>query len=102
MKCQLIKKKSDIKKQKHIKWLKKEYKNVKNLEIDLSSLYKSFIETLPKKFQSNKLACANTKSRLRMVTLYQIAQAENFLVLGTGNKIEDFGIGFLLNMGMEV
>ena len=84
---------------KHIKWLKKEYKNVKNLEIDLSSLYKSFIETLPKKFQSNKLACANTKSRLRMVTLYQIAQVENFLVLGTGNKIEDFGIGFFTKYG---
>lgn len=84
---------------KHIEWLKKKHKNVRSLDINLSSLNKEFIEMLPKKFQNNKLANANTKSRLRMVTLYQLAQVENLLVLGTGNKIEDFGIGFFTKYG---
>ena len=47
----------------------------------------------------NKLAFANTKARLRMTMLYQMAQSENGLVVGTGNKVEDFGVGFYTKYG---
>jgi NAD+ synthase len=54
---------------------------------------------LPEKSVENQLAMANTRSRLRMTALYAIAQSENCLVAGTGNKIEDFGIGFFTKYG---
>lgn len=81
---------------KHAQWLSKRYKNVKHQVIDLNSVFDAF-ESLFNK--NNNLALANSRSRLRMVTLYQIATSNNGLVVGTGNKVEDFGVGFYTKYG---
>ena len=82
---------------KHIEWLKKNFDNVSSYTIDLNEVFDSFQNTL--KYFNSELAFANSRSRLRMVTLYQIAQSNNGLVVGTGNKVEDFGIGFYTKYG---
>ena len=81
----------------HIAWLKLNFSNIESYIIDLDEIFKSFQGTM-KNFDS-ELAFANSRSRLRMVTLYQIAQSKNALVVGTGNKVEDFGIGFYTKYG---
>ena len=93
----------------HTKNLESEYENVTRIEIELSSAYYHFIHSVnwwsdaqhfdKKEFTANDLANANTKSRLRMVTLYQIAGAKKGIVVGTGNKVEDYGIGFYTKYG---
>ena len=83
---------------KHINWLKKNYSNIESVKIDLSNIFNQFKQTLGKDFQ-NTLALANTRARIRMTTLYQIAGSKNGLVIGTGNKIEDFCIGFFTKHG---
>jgi NAD+ synthase len=80
----------------HIKWLKDRYQNVEDFEFDLSETFEVFKKLFN---DSNDLALANSRSRLRMVTLYQISGMRNGLVVGTGNKIEDFGIGFFTKYG---
>ena len=87
-----------VRAQKHIKWLKNNYKNVESIEMDLSIVFDQFKKTMGQEFQ-NKLALANTRARIRMTTLYQIAGCKNGLVIGTGNKIEDFCIGFYTKYG---
>jgi NAD+ synthase len=83
---------------KHSEWLLKKFDNVKCEIIDLTEIFELFEKTL-NKWNSN-LAFANTRSRLRMITLYQIAQScSSGLVVGTGNKIEDFGVGFFTKYG---
>ena len=82
---------------KHLDWLKKNFENVETQIIQLDNLFQSFEHTL-KDFNSS-LAFANSRSRLRMVTLYQIAQANRGIVVGTGNKVEDFGVGFYTKYG---
>jgi NAD+ synthase len=81
----------------HISWLTSKFPNVETHTIDLSDLY----ESLEKQFDgyNTMLGLANTKSRLRMVTLYHLATKFNGLVVGTGNKVEDFGIGFFTKYG---
>jgi len=81
----------------HINWLKKNFNNIEDFTIKLDNVFKSFQSTM-KEFNSD-LAYANSRSRLRMLTLYQIAQSTNSLVVGTGNKVEDFGIGFYTKYG---
>ena len=81
---------------KHVKWLQKKYKNVSYKQIDLSNSFKMLSETLNIK---DELTLANTKSRLRMTTIYAFANNNNYLVAGTGNKVEDFGIGFFTKGG---
>ena len=83
---------------KHMKWLSKKYSNVDIIEIELTNLLEQYILTIPDRFQS-ELGFANSRARLRMMTLYQIATKENGLVVGTGNKVEDFGIGFFTKYG---
>ena len=83
---------------KHINWLKNKYSNVEHVHIDLTSVYKEFMTNIPKKFQDN-LSLANSRARIRMTTLYLIAGSGNGLVVGTGNKVEDFGIGFFTKYG---
>jgi NAD+ synthase len=85
--------------EKHIKSLKINHKNVRSLKIDLSELFNLFEKTIPSDVSENLLAMANSRSRIRMTTLYAIAQKENKLVVGTGNKIEDFGVGFFTKYG---
>ena len=82
---------------KHLDWLNSNFNNVNTMIIELDDVFKSFEITMSD--FNNKLAFANSRSRLRMVTLYQIAQANNGIVVGTGNKVEDFGVGFYTKYG---
>jgi len=82
----------------HIDWLTERYPNIKYLNINLSSVFDIFKSTIPNEFKG-ELALSNSKARLRMVTLYQIASSKNGIVVGTGNKIEDFCIGFFTKYG---
>jgi len=83
--------------QEHIKWLQSKYSNVVSLKFDLTSTYESFKATLNP--YVNDLSLANTRARLRMTTLYQIAAMYGGIVVGTGNKVEDFGVGFYTKYG---
>ena len=87
--------------QEHIAWLKTKYCNVKSANIELTNVFDSFVDTIPKMDDSeNRLrSLVNTRARLRMTTLYYFAQIHNYLVAGTGNKVEDFGIGFYTKYG---
>lgn len=85
--------------QKQIEKLETEYPNVKGLKIDLTHSFECFETTMPKYVNDNQLAMANSRARLRMTTLYAIGQANQLLITGTGNKIEDFGIGFFTKYG---
>jgi len=84
---------------KHIAWLKEHFKNVSSVELELTPIFDGFIAQLPKTEEHNELALVNMRARLRMTTLYYFAQANNALVVGTGNKVEDFGIGFFTKYG---
>ena len=81
----------------HLKWLKNKFPNVDEVIINLDEVFNSFEKTLVQ--FNNELAFANSRSRLRMATLYQVAGANNGIVVGTGNKIEDFGVGFFTKYG---
>jgi len=78
-------------------WLAQHFDNVRHEIIDLTSTFDDFEQRLAT--YPNLLGLANSRSRLRMVTLYQIAQSVNGLVVGTGNKVEDFGVGFYTKYG---
>jgi NAD+ synthase len=82
---------------KHQDWLLKKFKNVEAHTINLDELFESFSNTLNK--FDNEHGLANSRARLRMTTLYQVAAANNGIVVGTGNKIEDFGVGFYTKYG---
>ena len=83
---------------KHCSWLYENYSNIEILNIDLTSIYEQFISSIPDKF-TNPIALANTRARIRMSTLYLIAGNSNGIVVGTGNKVEDFGVGFFTKYG---
>jgi NAD+ synthase len=87
----------------HGNWLTGKFNNVEFIKTDMSQVYDSFLQTIAndigERFATNKLAQANTRSRFRMVTLYQIAAATNGIVVGTGNKVEDYGVGFYTKYG---
>lgn len=85
--------------QEHLVYLKHRFENAIELEIDLSGLFAQFETVVPAHCSENKLSMANSRSRFRMTTLYAVAQANNCLVAGTGNKVEDFGIGFYTKYG---
>ena len=82
---------------KHQDWLIKKFKNVEAHTISLDRLFESFSSTL-NKFE-NEHGFANSRARLRMATLYQVAAANKGIVVGTGNKVEDFGVGFYTKYG---
>lgn len=82
-----------------IESLEKRFTNVKGMEVDLGSTFKQLENDLPSDSVANGLAMANTRSRLRMLTLYAIGQSNHLLVAGTGNKVEDFGVGFYTKYG---
>jgi len=82
---------------KHQEWLKNKFKNVESYLVDLDNVFKSF-KILLTKFD-NEHGFANSRARLRMATLYQAAASNNGIVVGTGNKIEDFGVGFYTKYG---
>ena len=82
---------------KHQEWLVKNYKNVEAHTISLDNLFETFSSTLNK--FNNEHGYANSRARLRMTTLYQVAAANKGIVVGTGNKVEDFGVGFYTKYG---
>lgn len=83
----------------HIKWLQTKFPNVEGHTVDLSQAFDNCMATLPEVVRNNELAGANTRSRLRMIALYAMANSVNGLVVGTGNKVEDFGVGFFTKYG---
>ena len=87
----------------HMYWLKSNYPNVKILKANLSETYAKLMSDLTSEFgleyTGNPMAKANTKSRLRMVTLYHVAANVGGIVVGTGNKVEDYGVGFYTKYG---
>ena len=82
---------------KHQKWLKDKFNNVEGHTVSLDELFNSFKSSLSE--FDNDHGMANSKARLRMATLYQVASTNNGIVVGTGNKIEDFGVGFFTKYG---
>jgi NAD+ synthase len=84
---------------KHIENLKGRFPNVESVEIDLTAIFELMETTFPHETVENQLAMANTRARLRMTTLYALGQTHACLVAGTGNKIEDFGVGFFTKYG---
>jgi len=98
----IFQKKNEISRsKKHIEWLKKNFKNVSSKNIDLSDSFDSFRNSIDNSSDEKKnlLALANTRSRFRMLTLYYYASIRNSIVVGTGNKVEDFGVGFYTKYG---
>ena len=91
-----IKQQDDLSKA-HCNWLVHNFKNVESVIVDLDSVFDEFEKAVGK--NSNEHAFANSRARLRMTTLYQIAGSNNGIVVGTGNKVEDFGVGFYTKYG---
>lgn len=85
----------------HIDWLQTHFSNVKRQKVELTPVFDSFVESLPRvdKEADRFMALANSRARLRMTTLYYFAAHEKLLVAGTGNKVEDFGVGFYTKYG---
>ena len=81
----------------HAEWLKKNFNNVEHHLIEMDKIFSSFSNVL-NNFE-NEHGFANSRARLRMATLYQVAAANSGLVVGTGNKVEDFGVGFYTKYG---
>ena len=82
---------------KHQKWLKDKFKNIESHIVNLDNVFKSFKTSLNN--FDNEHGLANSRARLRMATLYQVAASNNGIVVGTGNKVEDFGVGFYTKYG---
>jgi len=82
---------------KHQEWLKGKFKNVESHLVILDNVFKSFKNSLSE--FDNEHGLANSRARLRMTALYQVAASNNGIVVGTGNKVEDFGVGFYTKYG---
>ena len=85
----------------HIDWLQANFPNVSRQPVNLTPIFDSLVNVLPPVDDEEKrmMSLANTRARLRMTTLYYFAALEKYLVAGTGNKVEDFGIGFYTKYG---
>lgn len=82
----------------HIQWLEAQFPNAEGVHVDLTPAFQALAQTLPTAIQDG-LTMANTRSRLRMTTLYAFSGHHHLLVAGTGNRVEDFGIGFFTKYG---
>ncbi|MFI2742712.1 NAD(+) synthase [Zhouia sp. PK063] len=85
----------------HIKWLENNYTNVSMQSVNLTPVFDSLFNELPKvaNEEDRLMSLANTRARLRMTSLYYFAALNGYLVAGTGNKVEDFGVGFYTKYG---
>jgi NAD+ synthase len=85
----------------HIELLKNRFPNVSSVEVNLTPVFETFIAQVPalEDIAKVNLSLANTRARLRMTTLYYLAGIHGYLVAGTGNKVEDFGVGFYTKYG---
>ena len=81
----------------HANWLTKKFNNVEHKTLELENLFNNFEKTLSE--FNNDHGFANSRARLRMTTLYQVAASNSGIVVGTGNKVEDFGVGFYTKYG---
>ncbi|WP_107038803.1 NAD(+) synthase [Brumimicrobium mesophilum] len=88
-----------IRSKEQIEALERNFDNVQGMTIDLTNTFESFEHIMPENVKENQLAMANSRARLRMTTLYGVGQSNKLLITGTGNKIEDFGIGFFTKYG---
>ena len=86
---------------KHVSSLASQFENVSSERVELTQVFDSFVEAMPivDDEQDRSLTLANARARLRMTTLYYFAGLHHFLVVGTGNKVEDFGVGFFTKYG---
>ncbi len=86
---------------KHIEWLQTNFTNVSRQPVNLTPVFDSLVANLPtvKNEEDRFMSLANTRARLRMTTLYYFAALKGYLVAGTGNKVEDFGVGFYTKYG---
>jgi NAD+ synthase len=82
----------------HLEWLANNFSNVTTLKYDLTGVFDIFKQTM-NGYGENVHALANSRSRIRMVTLYQVAGSVGGIVVGTGNKVEDYGVGFYTKYG---
>jgi NAD+ synthase len=83
----------------HIHQLESNFSNVSHCSINLTDTFDTLRAALPNEAQAHGLSMANTRARLRMTTLYAVGQSNGLLVAGTGNKVEDFGVGFYTKYG---
>ncbi|WP_115462232.1 NAD(+) synthase [Winogradskyella aurantiaca] len=85
----------------HINWLQNQFSNVQMTQVNLTPVFDQLIEALPpvENEESRFMSLANTRARLRMTSLYYFAALNKYLVAGTGNKVEDFGVGFYTKYG---
>lgn len=85
----------------HIGWLQDNYDRIKRQQVDLTPVFDSLVDALPpvENEEDRVMSLANTRARLRMTTLYYFAALDSLLVAGTGNKVEDFGVGFYTKYG---
>ena len=85
----------------HIDWLQKNFSNISMTQVNLTPVFDSLIDVLPpvEDEESRFMSLANTRARLRMSSLYYFAALHGYLVAGTGNKVEDFGVGFYTKYG---
>lgn len=86
---------------KHIAWLKENHENVRMIRLDLTPVFDDLVAVFPpvRREEDRLMALANTRARLRMTALYYFAALHRYLVAGTGNKVEDFGVGFFTKYG---
>jgi NAD+ synthase len=92
-------KKQDSLSSRHISWLEETFTNVQGTRLELTGAFQALGSTLPPGIWGDDLTMANSRSRLRMLTLYAFATHHRLLVAGTGNKVEDFGVGFFTKYG---
>ena len=85
----------------HISWLQENYNDVSMIQVNLTPVFDGLIDALPpvENEESRFMSLANTRARLRMTSLYYFAALKKYLVAGTGNKVEDFGVGFFTKYG---
>ena len=83
----------------HIEWLESGWANVNSHLVDLTESYDSYVGNALDGLEISEISLANTRARLRMTTLYAIAGSRRGIVVGTGNKVEDFGVGFYTKYG---
>ncbi|MBL7963073.1 MAG: NAD(+) synthase [Flavobacteriales bacterium] len=90
-----------VRAQEHIAWLREQHPNVRAEAVQLTPVFDALLAALPKPDGEGalQLSLANTRARLRMTTLYYFAGLQRYLVAGTGNKVEDFGVGFYTKYG---
>ena len=83
----------------HVRWLDFHFTNIDYMSLNMDNVFNEFVDVAKDLDANSELGFANSRSRIRMALLYQIAQSNNGLVIGTGNKVEDFGVGFFTKYG---